>query len=505
MPAIFDKGRRRGLALIAALALAQGAAAGAAALATRVLFGGLHAGAPASVPALATIALAGVVIAASRISFAVIGDRLGQNYALDIREALFRHATGLAASDVAARRAGFVSLRFVGDMAAFKAWLAKGLPNLIAGLVQVPVLIAVMFLLNPVFGLIGLGLFASALALMMVLARRLAGLHQTLRSRRATIAADMSDLMPVAHDLGQLDRTKTEIRRLRKSTMRMIEASLARAQRAEVLVAIADITAATMAALILWRAYADALDTGVVAGALAALGLGGAALRSVATALDRRGEFLAAEEKCAAALDRGRTRPRAGRRTLDRAPIALHVDGIQLQGHPALSFTVAAGARHELTGDAADTADLLFSTLQGREPCPHGRITINGSEISEIAPLSLRRRIGRLTTRPLILRGSLRRTLTLGVRRRPSDARLAELLSLAGLGGAMADLDRAMLQGGRDLTPTERARLSLVNASLNAPGLLLIDAEASALLGDLGDRLAALGIETATIITVGRA
>jgi ABC-type multidrug transport system fused ATPase/permease subunit len=504
MPPIFDKGRRRGLVLIAALALLQGAAAGGAAFATRILFGGLHQGAPISLLALAMIAGAGIVIAGARISFAVIGDRLGQAYAFDIRKALFTHATGLAASDVEARRAGYISLRFVGDMTAFKSWLGLGLPHMIAGLIQLPILILVIGLLDPGFGLIGLAVFAAALLLILWLGRNIAGMHKSLRSRRAAIAADMSDLMPAAHDLGQLGRAGIDVRHLRKLTRRMIDASVIKARRAETLVAIADVATAIMASLILWRAYADQLETGVVAGALAALGLGGVALRSVAKALDRRGAFLAAEEKCAAALARPRTRMRSGERTLGKGPLSLTIGKIALERYPTLSFSVDAGGRLNLTGAAAENAERLFSTLQGREKRPEGEILIGGVALEEISPSSLRRRVGRVTTNPLILRGSLRRTLTLGLRKRPSDERVLGMMASVGLSNDLFDLDLVLLAGGTELKPAERARIALANALLNNPGVLLIDAATSSHLNDLEDVLTACGHGATTLVTVNR-
>ena len=154
--------------------------------------------------------------------------------------------------------------------------------------------------------------------------------------------------MPAAHDLGQLGRAGIDVRHLRKLTRRMIDASVIKARRAETLVAIADVATAIMASLILWRAYADQLETGVVAGALAALGLGGVALRSVAKALDRRGAFLAAEEKCAAALARPRTRMRSGERTLGKGPLSLTIGKIALERYPTLSFSVDAGGRDSI-------------------------------------------------------------------------------------------------------------------------------------------------------------
>ncbi len=502
MPPIFDKGRRRGLVLIAALALLQGVAAGGAAFATRILFGGLHQGAPISLPALAMIAGAGIVIAGARISFAVIGDRLGQAYAFDIRKALFTHATGLAASDVEARRAGYISLRFVGDMTAFKSWLGLGLPHLIAGLIQLPILILVIGLLDPGFGMMGLIVFAIALLLILWLGRNIAGMHKSLRSRRAAIAADMSDLMPAAHDLGQLGRARIDVRHLRKLTRRMIDASVTKARRAEMLVAIADLATAIMASLILWRAYADQLETGVVAGALAALGLGGVALRSVAKALDRRGAFLAAEEKCAAALARPRTRMRSGERTLGKGPLSLTIRNIDLERAPTLSFSVEASGRLNLTGAEAENAERLFSIIQGREKRPDGEILVGGIALDDISPSSLRRRVGRVTTNPLILRGSLRRTLTLGLRKRPSDQRILEMMAMVGFPNDLCDLDLVLLAGGPELTPVERARIAIANALLNKPGLLLVDGAASSHLSDLEDVLKACRHGSTTVVTV---
>lgn len=502
MPPIFDQGRQRGLILIAGLALLQGMAAGGAAFATRILFGGLHQGAPISFAALATVAAAGLIIAGARISFAVIGDRLGQAYAFDIRKALFTHATGLAASDVEARRVGYISLRFVGDMTAFKAWFSLGLPHLVAGAVQMPVLVLVMGLLDPVFGVMGFVINAIALALILWLGRDMAEAHKSLRSRRAAIAADMADLMPAAHDLGQLGRTKIDIRHLRKLTRRMVDASVHRASRAETLVAIADIATAAMAALILWRAYADGMETGVVAGALAALGLGGVALRSIASALDQRGAFLAAEEKCAAALARPRQRMRTGDRTLAKGPLSITFDKVELERLPAISFSVGAGERLDLCGAAAEGAEKLFSIFQGRERRQDGEIWIGGVPLEKISPSSLRRRVGRVTTAPLILRGSLRRTLTLGCRKRPTDKRILAVMEAVGLAEELRDLDLSLLAGGPELTPGERARLSLANALLNKPGLLLVDVAATAQVFDLEEILKRCGFAETTLITV---
>ncbi len=107
-----------------------------------------------------------------------------------------------------------------------------------------------------------------------------------------------------------------------------------------------------------------------------------------------------------------------------------------------------------------------------------------------------------MTTAPLVLRGSLRRTLTLGCGKRPPDKRILAMMEEVGLAEELRDLDLSLLAGGPELTHGERARLSLANALLNKPGLLLVDAAATAQLFDLEDVLKRCGFAEATLITV---
>ena len=99
--------RGRLIAILIMVALLQALAAALAAFATRWLFMAMDAG--AALPALALSALVGsaLFIAVARVMFRRIGERLGQDYACDVRMMLFDHASRMSPADLAARRVGY--------------------------------------------------------------------------------------------------------------------------------------------------------------------------------------------------------------------------------------------------------------------------------------------------------------------------------------------------------------------------------------------------------------
>jgi len=271
LPALLDRGRGRGLALVAALTLVQGAAAGAAAFATRALFEAMHGGGALPLAELAVLVGAGAVIAATRVAARLTGERIGQAYARQIRAALFDHAARMPARAVAARRAGYMSLRFVGDMTAFRNWLGLGLPRLVAGALLIPATLAVLWLLDPVFVWAVLPVFALTLLGISLGGLRLVPLQRQLRMRRARIAAEMAERMPMAPHLDRLGRRGTELAQLDKRTDAMVKAALRHRLAAETLKALPDLAAGVAAALVILAGHRAGLSAGSIAAALAAL------------------------------------------------------------------------------------------------------------------------------------------------------------------------------------------------------------------------------------------
>lgn len=477
LPGLLGHGRQRGLLAVSALTLAQGVGAGAAAFATRGLFEALHGPSVLPFSLLVTLAASGVLIAVARVSARVTGERLGQSYARDIRLALFEHAAGMSASDVAARRSGYMSLRFVGDMTAFRNWIGLGLPRLVAGMILIPMALAVLWMLAPIFALATLPLVIATIGTIGFGGFHLRPLHRRLRARRARIAVDMAERMPLAPELDHLGRRRIEANRLDRKIDWMVRAAIARIRLAEALKAIPDILAGLAAMSIILSGHRSGATPGVIAGGLAAFGLMIMPLRDLATVWNLHSAWRSAAIKAESALSRRQRRPHAETRALPRGPIAIAISDFELPSGNRFALDLEAGGKAVLDLNERDAA-ILFDALRGLEDVPDGRIGFSGICLGHISRDSLRRRVVAITPEPPVLRGSLRRALTLGVSRRKDDAHIETLVKEAGLAGAVSrlgGLDGKLTEGGRNLSFSERMLVSLTRAMQLRPGLILVD------------------------------
>ncbi|ETX12909.1 hypothetical protein OCH239_15335 [Roseivivax halodurans JCM 10272] len=491
-PGPLANGRGRGLARVTALTLVQGAAAGAAALATRGLFEALRAPGPLPATLLAVLAASGAVIAAARVAARVSGERLGQSYARDIRMALFEHAAGMPASDVAARRSGYMSLRFVGDMTAFRNWLGLGLPRLIAGAVLIPLALIVLGLLEPAFAIWTVPLVGVALAAITAGGLRLRPLHRRLRARRARIAAEMSERMPLAPQLDRLGRRRTERRQLDRRIDRMVAAAVARLRLSEALKSVPDALAGLAAVAILVAGARVGASPGTIAAGLASLGLVLSPMRDLASVWNLHSAWRQAARKAEAALARSQRGTYADRKRLPSGPAEIKLQGLPLPSGQAVSLHVAPGAIAVLPARDGD-GDYTLRALAGLENVPPDCIQLSGICITSLSRGALRRGVSAVGATPPILQGSLRRALTMGVTDRMPDADLEALARQAGLVRTLdrlGGLDGTVREGGRNLSGAESAAISLVRARQLRPRLVLLEGTTGSLDAGMQERIA---------------
>lgn len=468
-PKILDGRRQRFFQWLLLIVTVQAAALAAAAIATRAAFGALHDGIALPSSVIAGLAMAGLTAAGTQVCIQVLAERLGQDYAGDVREALFDHASRSSQADLQRRRFGYHLLRFTGDLSALTKWPGLGLPHLVQAGILLPTATGVLWLLDPVFGWIAAGLVTiSALAMALSLGH-LFSAHGDLRKRRAKLAADMAERVPVAPQLAAAGRRTTELRRLSRQVSKLADAAIRLRSFDATLKLVPEALAAVAACLILWFGARDGIPAATIAAALAALGLTLRPLLNAARAATQAAGFRTAHAKLSVALNRPLMTSTGRRERLRRGPICLQ---IKEPAQPPLD--VPAGSRKAF---ALHRLERLASILTGAEAADGVDITLNGIAIQRISQGSLRRAVAVISDTPLILKGSLRKNLTVAIRKRPGDAEIIEAIETAGLRcllDRLGGLDRTLSERGADLNAAERLDLCRLRLVVQNPAIVIV-------------------------------
>ncbi|WP_288365884.1 ABC transporter ATP-binding protein [uncultured Marinobacter sp.] len=479
VPGLLDNGRKQQLAVVFVLVCAEGFAAGAAALATRGLFNALHSKAGLPTGLMALLAVSGLMVALCRVFARTSGEQMGQVYGLEIRKALFSQATFMAVSDVSSRRAGYMSLRFVGDLTAFRNWLGLGLPRLMAAFVLIPVALFVLGWMYLPFLWAIAPLYLGALLVIGIGGARLPEYQRRVRSRRAAIAADMTERMPIAPDLGHLGRRSSELRRIVSRTERMVLESVNRVHYAEWLKSVPDVISGVAALGVIWIGSSHDISTGTVAGGLSALVIALKPMRDLAGVWNHWSAFRTAHLKLIEALRRPTRRAGSGgKRLREGRPLSVRCEELNLSPLSNLSGSIRAGSRVLIKGGNGTGKSRLLRALSGLEKPESGNIKLDGKDIQQLSQGSLRRSVWRISDDVSILGASFRKNLTMGLDVRPSDSEIDDMVANVGLSRRLAvkgGLDGRSAEGGRDLSAGERVKIVLARAMFAHPGLVLID------------------------------
>lgn len=503
-PPILGGARKRAIALLVALSFGQAGAMVAAAFATRDVFSFLRYGGPEMpLAGLAVMSVAGLVLFACRALEGRVGERAGQSYAAAIRRALFVHVTRMPHSAVARRRSGALALRYVGDLAAFKGWIARGLARLISAMITIPAALAVLYLLEPWLMFAAIGPLSLVLAGIFLLSGSLGEAHASLRNRRTRLAAAMAERLPQGIQLRRSGRIKAELRALDAWSGDVADAGVRRESLAATVRALPDAGAGLAGALCLAVCMWLGLGIPEAVAALTALGMVVWPLRHLADVSDRRRAFLVASSKLDRLLAAERI-PAAEKTEAAQDAPAVVIEGADLPGGAQVDLVLAQGEQRRLAGPQSSGKSALMLALAGFElPLVARRLCVLGQR-----PEALRTgEVHFLGRQSPGLAGTLRREVTLGIGRSAGDEEIIAALRAAGLDAAVTrvgGLGGKIAEGRRNLTATEQTGLLLARALLARPKLALIDADEIGLqregLGRLLDHLAKIG-SAALVVT----
>jgi ABC-type transport system involved in cytochrome bd biosynthesis fused ATPase/permease subunit len=496
-PGILGGARKRALAVLVALSFGQAGAMVAAAFATRDVFAFLRDGGPAMpIGPLVVLAAGGLALFVCRALEGRVGERAGQSYAAAIRRTLFLHVSRMPHSAVARRRSGALALRYVGDLAAFKGWIARGLARLISASITIPAALTVLYLLEPWLLLAAIGPLGAVMAGILLLSGALGAAHADLRDRRVRLASAMAERLPQGIQLRRSGRLQTELRALEGWSGEVADAGVRRESLAATVRALPDAGAGLAGALCLAVCMHLGLGIPDAVAALTALGMVVWPLRQLADVSDRRRAYVVASAKLDRLLGTPRT-PVARTAELRQDAPAVLIEAAELPGGAQIDLVLPPGEWRRLAGPSGCGKSALLLALAGFEmPLAARRVAVFGLTPEALGPGQVHY-LGRQSPG---LAGTLRREVTLGTGRAPDDAEIMAALQAAGLEAAVARLGGLagkIAEGRRNLTASEQAGLLLARALIARPNLALIDADEIGLgregLGRLLDHLADIG------------
>ena len=521
LPPLLAGARRVLLLRLVANGLGQAAAAVATALITRAGFDALID--PSAPPSL----WQGLRIGLGLLGAALLGgwllsveradaERLGQDYAAELRRLLFAHLTGISPRRLQRRSRGGLMLRFVGDLSALRYWVSIGLVRLLVGGVAGTAALGTLVLLNRPIGLAAAVIIAAGVLVCLRLGPRMREAARRARRRRSQLAANVNEKIAAIAVVQAFGQGAREARRIGRQGDRLAGAMIQRARTAGRLRGVSHGMAAFAAGAVLLvgagETAAGRASPGTLVAAMLVAALLAPRLKDLGRVYETWNAALVSRQKIEAFLSvPAECADTAVLPDLPRGPGALVFADVSLAGTlHGITARAEAGSRVAIMGpNGAGKSTLLMLATRLLRPTG-GRILLDGHDIAAHGLASVRDAVALVGPDLPLLRGSIERNLRYG-RRDASDEAVAAVAALCGIDRLLARLpagDRTrVLEGGLSLSAGQRQCVALGRALLRDPVLLLLD-EADANLDPLArgaiDRVLASFKGTVLMITHDR-
>ncbi|TNE32108.1 MAG: ABC transporter ATP-binding protein [Alphaproteobacteria bacterium] len=383
-------------------------------------------------------------------------------------------------------RQGELALRLVDDSQNVARLFAKTGPAILRHFLTFLMALAAMTWVDPLLGLLGVGIAIILAAIMRVAARPLSRAARAKRRQEGKVAASAQEILRLL-DFVQASGSEGEIRAAFASTS---DAALATgveettvAVRLERIMQIANGLAL---ALIVGVGAALALQGAISAGGLAICVL---YLNQMLKPLEKINDLASAVTgatsragRLAELLDRADMLDRSGNFVKGRARGSIRLDDVSFTYQSGREIAIGqvaipCGSFVSVTGPSGAGKSTLFALLTRLFDPVSGTISLDDTSYHDWEIDALRRQFAIAPQSPPLLAGTVRDWLMLGNAQIREDAcwRVLEAVALDKLIRLRGGLDAALGEGGGGFSGGEQARLSLARALLADRPVLLLD------------------------------
>jgi ATP-binding cassette subfamily C protein LapB len=158
----------------------------------------------------------------------------------------------------------------------------------------------------------------------------------------------------------------------------------------------------------------------------------------------------------------------------------------------AVNFAIAPGERVAIVGPVGSGKSTITRLILGLYPASQGVVTIDGTDLRQMDPASLRRSIGAAGQDNVLLTGSIRENICLG-RDGIDDEEMLRVAQVSGTSGFMArtvnGYDLVLADRGEGLSGGQRQSIAIARALAGRPPIVLLDEPSSSIDSDTEARL----------------